>query len=107
MLEIGTSGSMSGERKRGVAAWPKLPRLSSTLPHWRKAPPAKFRETARHRRRRLRPLDCVREGERLTRYAATQNETIAEQAGGFSITLICHASCIKYNWGRRTDNTLG
>ena len=32
MLEIGTSGSMSGEGKRGVAAWPKLPRLSSTLP---------------------------------------------------------------------------
>ena len=31
MLEIGTSGSMSGEGKRGVAAWPKLPRLSSTL----------------------------------------------------------------------------
>ncbi len=32
MLEIGTSGSMSGEGKRGDAAWPKLPRLSSTLP---------------------------------------------------------------------------
>ena len=32
MLEIGTSGLMSGEGKRGVAAWPKLPRLSSTLP---------------------------------------------------------------------------
>jgi len=26
------SGSMSGERKRSVAAWPKQPRLSSTLP---------------------------------------------------------------------------
>ena len=26
------SGSMSGERKRSVAKWPKLPRLSSTLP---------------------------------------------------------------------------
>jgi hypothetical protein len=32
MLEIGTSGLMSGEGKRGVAAWPKLPRPSSTLP---------------------------------------------------------------------------
>ena len=32
MLEIGMSGSMSGEGKRGAAAWPKLPRLSSTLP---------------------------------------------------------------------------
>ena len=32
MPEIGTSGLMSGERKRSVAAWPKLPRLSSTLP---------------------------------------------------------------------------
>jgi len=30
MLEIGTSGSMSGEGKRGVAAWPKLPRHIST-----------------------------------------------------------------------------
>ena len=32
MREIRTSGSMSGEGKRGVAVWPKLPRLSSTLP---------------------------------------------------------------------------
>lgn len=31
MPEIGTSGLMSGERKRSVAEWPKLPRLSSTL----------------------------------------------------------------------------
>src|SRR5687768_9805791 len=31
MPEIGTSGLMSGERKRDVAAWPKSPRLSSTL----------------------------------------------------------------------------
>ena len=31
MREIRTSGSMSGEGKRGVAVWPKLPRLSSTL----------------------------------------------------------------------------
>ena len=31
MLEIGASGSMSGERKRSVAEWPKPPRLSSTL----------------------------------------------------------------------------
>ena len=26
MPEIGTSGSMSGDGKRGVAEWPKLPR---------------------------------------------------------------------------------
>jgi hypothetical protein len=32
MREIRMSGSMSGERKRSVAAWPKQPRLSSTLP---------------------------------------------------------------------------
>jgi hypothetical protein len=32
MPEIGTSGSMSGDGKRGDAAWPKLPRPSSTLP---------------------------------------------------------------------------
>ncbi len=32
MPEIGTSGSMSGDGKRSDAAWPKLPRPSSTLP---------------------------------------------------------------------------
>src|SRR5450759_283833 len=32
MREICLSGSMIGERKRSVAEWPKLPRLSSTLP---------------------------------------------------------------------------
>ena len=31
MPEIGTSGLMSGERKRSVAVRPKSPRLSSTL----------------------------------------------------------------------------
>ena len=29
MPEIGTSGSMSGDGKRGAAEWPKLPRPSS------------------------------------------------------------------------------
>ena len=32
MPEIGTSGSMSGDRKRSDAERPKLPRLSSTPP---------------------------------------------------------------------------
>ena len=32
MREIRTSGSMSEDGKRSVAAWPKLPRPSSTLP---------------------------------------------------------------------------
>src|SRR5450759_4999985 len=32
MREICLSGSMSGERKRSDAEWPRLPRLSSTLP---------------------------------------------------------------------------
>ena len=32
MPEIGMSGSMSGDGKRGVAEWLKLPRPSSTLP---------------------------------------------------------------------------
>jgi hypothetical protein len=32
MPEIGPSGLMSGQGKRGDAAWPKLPRLCSTLP---------------------------------------------------------------------------
>src|ERR1035441_5732836 len=32
MPEIGTSGLMSEDGKRGVAEWPKLPRPSSTLP---------------------------------------------------------------------------
>ena len=31
MREIRTSGLTSGDGKRGVAAWPKLPRPSSTL----------------------------------------------------------------------------
>jgi hypothetical protein len=31
MREIRTSGSMSGDGKRSAAAWPKLPRPSSTL----------------------------------------------------------------------------
>jgi hypothetical protein len=37
MQEIRTSGSMSGDGKRSVAAWPKLPRPSSTLPKRPKA----------------------------------------------------------------------
>jgi len=41
MLEIGTSGLMSGEGKRGVAVWPKLPRLSSTLPEGARQAPSK------------------------------------------------------------------
>ena len=36
MPEIGTSGSMSGDGRRSVAAWPKLPRPSSTLPSLRR-----------------------------------------------------------------------
>jgi hypothetical protein len=32
MPEIGSSGLMSGDGKRSVAEWPKLPRPSSTLP---------------------------------------------------------------------------
>ena len=32
MPEIGTPGLMSGDGKRGVAEWLKLPRPSSTLP---------------------------------------------------------------------------
>ena len=54
MPEIGTSGSMSGDRKRSDAARPKLPRLSSTLPlrhfaalQWRVR---SWGQTSRHRR---------------------------------------------------------
>src|ERR1017187_2035419 len=35
MLEIGTSGLMSGERKRVAQSFGWIPRLSSTLPHFR------------------------------------------------------------------------
>src|SRR3984893_18649112 len=42
MQEIGTSGSMSGDGKRSVAAWPKLPRPSSTLPPRRIAAVRRF-----------------------------------------------------------------
>jgi len=48
MPEIGTSGSMSGDGKRGVAEWPKLPRPSSTLPQrprWRTTGVAAFRDS--------------------------------------------------------------
>src|ERR1700730_4438513 len=38
MPEIGTSGSMSGDGKRSVAEWPKLPRPSSTLPQQTSGP---------------------------------------------------------------------
>jgi acyl-CoA thioesterase-1 len=37
MPVIGTSGSTSGDGKRSVAAWPKRPRPSSTLPSKPKA----------------------------------------------------------------------
>ena len=42
MREIRTSGSMSGDGKRSVAAWPKLPRPSSTLPPRRIAAVRRF-----------------------------------------------------------------
>src|ERR1700732_1011583 len=42
MQEIHTSGSMSGDGKRSVAAWPKLPRPSSTLPPRRFAAVRRF-----------------------------------------------------------------
>jgi hypothetical protein len=38
------SGSMSGERKRSDAAWPKQPRLSSTLPETSQTASAAGRE---------------------------------------------------------------
>ena len=43
MPENGTSGSMSGDGKRSVAAWPKLPRSSSTLPQGRSLRRTKLR----------------------------------------------------------------
>jgi hypothetical protein len=78
----------------------------SLTPGCRKAPPTKFHETAPCIAAIAPRHSIMCEGEWLTRYAATQSETMAEQAGRFSITLICHASCIKYNWGRRTGNRL-
>jgi hypothetical protein len=42
MQEIRTSGSMSGDGKRSAAAWPKLPRPSSTLPKRRFAATHQF-----------------------------------------------------------------
>src|SRR5450759_1858980 len=41
MREICLSGSMSGDGKRSDAEWPKLPRLSSTLPSRHFAAPQK------------------------------------------------------------------
>jgi hypothetical protein len=54
MQEIRTSGSMSGDGKRSVAAWPKLPRPSSTLPSRRMAATLKLGKAiggARHKPR--------------------------------------------------------
>src|SRR5271157_2991971 len=42
MREIRTSGSMSGDGKRSIAAWPKLPRPSSILPPRRFAAVRRF-----------------------------------------------------------------
>src|SRR5215813_2348132 len=55
MPEIGTSGSTSGDGKRSVAAWPKRPRPSSTLPNTkscdaRSSPEPAPAATARRRR---------------------------------------------------------
>ena len=46
MPEIGTSGSMSEDGKRGVAKWPKLPRLSSSLPLTDVSPAARERTSS-------------------------------------------------------------
>ena len=49
MPEIGTYGSMSGDGKRGDAAWPKLPRPSSTLPFFFLTQHVDFNEGRLHR----------------------------------------------------------
>ena len=61
MQEIRTSGSMSGDGKRSVAAWPKLPRPSSTLPSRRFVVTSKFGRYWRHSRpeRRLVQTNSV------------------------------------------------
>ena len=75
MLEIGTSGLMSGEGKRGVAVWPEPARLSSTLPFGavtngspkgdagsavqKATPPARPAAHERIPRHRERRPDCV------------------------------------------------
>ena len=55
MREICLSGSMSGERKRSDAEWPKLPRLSSTLPR-----PCENSNARRVRRNILEKLRVMR-----------------------------------------------
>jgi hypothetical protein len=48
MREIRKSGSMSGERKRSDAVWPKPPRLSSTLlRRWFQQPSRDYSRPAR------------------------------------------------------------
>jgi hypothetical protein len=60
MPEIGMFGSMSGDGKRGVAAWPKLPHPSSTLPT-----------------RTGRPVRLVSGDETIKAYAITANKRLA------------------------------
>src|SRR5262245_44866607 len=55
MPEIGTSGSMSEDGKRSVAKWPKLQRLSSTLPS-RHFSPRSSMASFGHSRLRLLPV---------------------------------------------------
>jgi hypothetical protein len=56
MQEIRTSGSMSEDGKRSVAAWPKLPRPSSILPNRRFAA---ARQDARNGGRGGRSADAL------------------------------------------------
>src|SRR5580704_10559553 len=73
MREIRTSGSMSGEGKRDVAAWPKSPRPSSTLPlsasfAWRLAHPTNPSDTfILPNLGRLRGHECIIYAGRLYR----------------------------------------
>jgi hypothetical protein len=61
MREIRTSGSMSGDGKRSVAAWPKLPRPSSTL-LWRLSLRCiKFRRDGRYSGHRPTPAPIASE----------------------------------------------
>src|SRR5262249_22201734 len=71
MPEIGTSGSTSGDGKRRVAAWPKRPRPSSTLPQARRC----WISSPSYDRDGVRRKECVRTGAGLAPMPAIHSET--------------------------------
>ena len=79
MREIRTSGLMSGDGKRSVAAWPKPPRPSSTLHNPTRKRTHPFDRALYRRRNRIERLICrLKDWRRIaTRYDKLAQNYIA------------------------------